>query len=72
MIRKVYYCPKLFFLHVATYYKRSLRKRALIIISQGAMGWAYQGGIDDRPTLDQGLAALKGRTDKALVNFPLL
>ena len=38
---------------------------------QGAMGWAYQGGINDRPTLNQGLAALRGRTDKAWVNFVL-
>jgi hypothetical protein len=36
------------------------------------MGWAFKDGIDDRPTLDVGLAALKGRTDKALVNFTVL
>jgi hypothetical protein len=38
-------------------------------IFQGAMGWAYNGGIDSKATLDQGLLRLKGRTDKALVNF---
>ena len=52
--------------------KAFLILKQIISSFQGAMGWAYQGGIDDIGTINSGLLSLKGRTDKALVNFTLL